>query len=148
MPKFDREQLIARLTRAGELEISGDDPVEQATYFAPGFRWHGPDGAEADYAGLSNLFAGFRDAFDDRSIRRGIMLVDGNYIACQTWIEGTFAREYKDSPVGRPLPPTGGRLSWPINNIFQFDDDGRLVEEWVQYDNRSLFRQLGVEADG
>ena len=50
------------------------------------------------------------------------------------------------APAGRPLSPTGGRLVWPITNIFQFDDDGRLIEEWVQYDNRSLFRQLGVEA--
>jgi hypothetical protein len=145
MPKFDRAGLIARLIRAGELEVSGEDPVEQATYFAPGFRWHGPDGAEADYDGLSDLFAGFRGAFDDRCIRRGIMLVEHDHIACQTWIEGTFVREYTESPLGRPLAPTGGRLIWPITNIFRFDDEGRLVEEWVQYDNLSLFRQLGVD---
>lgn len=66
-------------------------------------------------------------------------------LACQTWIEGTFTRHYAGSPVD-PLPPTGEPLVWPIHNIFQFDDQGRLLEEWVQYDNRSLLRQLGVSA--
>ena len=79
---FNREELIARLNRAGELEISGADPVEQASYFdTDKFRWHGPDGAEADYDGLAALFADFRAAFDDRSIRRGILLAEGNLMA-------------------------------------------------------------------
>jgi hypothetical protein len=29
-------------------------------------------------------------------------------------------------------------------NIFRYDDHGRLAEEWVQTDNRSRLRQLGV----
>jgi hypothetical protein len=32
-----------------------------------------------------------------------------------------------------------------LMNIFRFDDDGRIVEEWVRTDNRSLLRQLGAE---
>jgi hypothetical protein len=42
-----------------------------------------------------------RAAFDDRSIRRGIMVVEGNQMACQTWIEGTFAREFTQLKPGR-----------------------------------------------
>jgi hypothetical protein len=30
-------------------------------------------------------------------------------------------------------------------NIFRFDDDGRIAEERVRTDNRSLLRQLGAE---
>jgi hypothetical protein len=30
-------------------------------------------------------------------------------------------------------------------NIFRYDDQGRLAEEWVQTDNRSRLRQLGAE---
>ena len=29
-------------------------------------------------------------------------------------------------------------------NIFRFDDDGRLIEEWVRTDYRGLLRQLGA----
>jgi hypothetical protein len=39
-----RDDLVARLVRAGELEVSGDDQAEVDTYFAEGFRFHGPDG--------------------------------------------------------------------------------------------------------
>jgi hypothetical protein len=71
-------------------------------------------------------------------------VVEGSTMACQTWIEGTFVREFTQSPVG-PLPPTGTRVVWDLINIFRFDDDGRLTEEFVRTDNRSFLRQLGAE---
>ena len=142
--QLDREALVARLTKAGELEVLGGDPAETDSYFDPQqFRFHAPDGFETDYAGLTNYFTSVRAAFDDRSIRRGVIVVEGNFVACQTWIEGTFAHEFTQSPVGR-LPPTGQRVVFDLQNIFRFDDQGRMVEEWVQVDNRSLLRQLGA----
>jgi len=139
-----RDELVARLVRAGELEVSGEDQVEVDTYFATeDFRFHGPDGFESDYAGLSDYFASIRAAFDDRSIRRGIVVVEGLHVACQTWIEGTFVREFTQSPAGS-LPPNGQRVVWDLMNIFRFDEQGRLVEEWVRTDYRSFLRQLGA----
>jgi predicted ester cyclase len=139
-----RDQLIARLKRAGELEISGEDQAETDSYFDTAhFRFHGPDGFEADYSGLTNYFKAIRAAFDDRSIRRGIVVAERNYIACQTWIEGKFVREFRQSPAGS-LPPNGQRVVWDLSNIFRFDDQGRLVEEWVRTDYRSFLRQLGA----
>ena len=140
-----RDQLVARLIRAGELEVSGENQAEIDSYFdATRFRFHGPDGFEADYAGLMDYFKAIRAAFDDRSMRRGIIVAEGNYIACQTWIEGTFVREFTHSPVG-PLPPNGGRVVWDLLNIFRFDDQGQLVEESVRTDYRSFLRQLGAQ---
>lgn len=142
---MSRDELVARLVRAGELEVSGADQAEVDTYFAAEeFRFHGPDGFESDYAGLTDYFASIRAAFDDRSIRRGVTVVEGHQVACQTWIEGTFVREFTHSPAG-PLPPNGQRVVWDLINIFQFDDEGRLVEEWVRTDYRSFLRQLGAE---
>ncbi|MET9291058.1 ester cyclase [Streptomyces sp. NPDC003077] len=133
------------MIRAGELEISGEDLDEAATYFdTERFRFHGPDGFESDYDGLSAYFAAVREAFDDRSIRRGVVVAEGDHIACQTWIEGTFVREFTQSPVG-PLPPNGKCVTFDLINIFRFDDQGRLIEEWVRIDNRGLLRQLGAE---
>ena len=40
------------------------------------------------YDGLTEYFQSLRAAFDDRSIRRGIVVAEGAFIACQTWIEG------------------------------------------------------------
>lgn len=143
--QFTRDELVARLVRAGELEVSGEDLAEVATYFdTEKFRFHGPDGFESDFDGLNDYFAAVREAFDDRSIRRGIVVAEGDHLACQTWIEGTFVREFSHSPAG-PLPPNGERVTFDLINIFRFDDQGRLVEEWVRTDNRAFLRQLGAE---
>jgi len=137
-----RDQLVARLKRAGELLVSSEDQTETASYFDTArFRFHAPDGFDTDYSGLSNYFKAIRAAFDDRSIRRGIIVVEGNYIACQTWIEGKFVREFTQSPAGS-LPPNGQRVVWDLSNIFRLDHQGRLLEEWVRTDYRSFLRQL------
>lgn len=140
-----RGELVARLVRAGELLVNGEGRGEAASYFdVVRFRFHGPDGFESDYAGLAAYFGAIRAAFDDRSIRRGIVVVEGNFVACQTWIEGTFVREFTQSPAG-PLRPNGARVVMDLINIFQFSDDGRLVGEWVRTDYRGFLRQLGAE---
>ena len=146
MPRrYTRDQLVARLVRAGELEVSGEDQEEVDSYFDPeSFQFHGPDGFDTDYQGLTDYFRSLRAAFDDRSIRRGIIVAEGEHIACQTWIEGTFVRPFTQSPAG-PVSPTGARVVMDLMNIFRFDDDGRLVEEFVRTDYRSLLRQLGAE---
>lgn len=144
--EYTRSELIARLVRAGELMVSGEDQAEVDTYFdTESFRFHGPGGLEAAYAGLTAYFQSVRAAFDDRTIRRGIIVAEGDYIACQTWIEGTFVRPFMMSPVG-PVQPNGGRVVFDLMNIFRFDGQGRLVEEFVTTDNQGLLLQLGTEA--
>ena len=143
--RYTREELVERLIRAGELEISGENQDEAGTYFdTENFAFHAPDGFDTDYTGLTAYFRSLRAAFDDRTIRRGIIVAEGDYIACQTWIEGTFARPFTQSPAGR-LEPTGARVVMDLMNIFRFDDQGRLAEEYVRTDYRSFLRQLGAE---
>ena len=140
-----RDELVARLVRAGELEISGDSQQEVDSYFdTENFVFHGPDGSDSDYAELMEYFQSIRAAFEDRTIRRGIIVAEGDHIACQTWIEGTFTGPFTHSPVGE-LKPNGARVTWDLMNMFRFDDHGRLVEEFVRTDNRSFLRQLGAE---
>jgi predicted ester cyclase len=137
-----RAELVARLIKAGEIEVSGGDQTEIDSYFdVEAFRFHGPGGFETGYMGLNDYFGSIRAAFEDRSIRRGIMIVEGNQIACQTWIEGRFIREFTHSPIGA-IGPNGARVVWDLINIFRFDDKGRIVEEWVRTDHRSFLQQL------
>ena len=139
-----RDERVRRLIRAGEQEVTGEDEADLDAYFAPGYAFHGPDGAEMDYEGLKAYFASLRAAFDDLTISRGVIVVEGDYIACQTTIAGTFAREFTRSPIG-PLPPNGSPVVFELMNIFRYDDQGRIAEEWVQTDNRSRLRRLGAE---
>jgi len=139
--QYTRDELVARLVRAGEIEVTGEDIETVGEYFAPGFEFNGPGGFVADFKGLSDYFTSVRAGFDDRSIRRGITVVDGNTIACQTWIEGTFVREFTHSPVG-PLQPNGRRIVWQLLNIFVMDDHGRILQEWASTDNATVLEQL------
>jgi hypothetical protein len=58
--------------------------------------------------------------------------------------QATFTREFTQSPAG-PLPPNGARIVMDLINIFRFDENGRLTEEYVRTDYRSLLRQLGAD---
>ena len=143
--QLTRDELIARLVKAGELEVAGTPATEIAGYFEVGnLRFHRPDGFESDFDGLNSYFAAIRSAFEDRKIRRGIMVVEGTVVACQTWITGRFVHAFTMSPAG-PLPPNGANITMDLINIFIFTDGGRLVEEFVRTDYRSFLRQLGAE---
>ena len=141
---MSRDELVSGLVRIGEMMVTGEDQAEIDAYFAPDFTFHGPDGGESSYEGLQGYFAALRAAFDDLTIKRGIVVVEDNYVACQTTIAGTFVREFTHSPVGL-LPPNGQRVTFELANIFRYDDQGRLADEWIQTDNRSVLRQLGAE---
>ena len=144
--QYTRDELVARLVRTGEIEVTGEDIETVGDYFAPGFEFNGPGGFVADFSGLLDYFASVRAGFDDRSIRRGIIVVEGNTIACQTWIEGTFVREFTQSPVGT-LQPNGRKIVWPLLNIFVMDDHGRILREWASTDNTTVLEQLQAKPD-
>ena len=74
-------------------------------------------------------------------------VVEGNHVACQTTIAGTFLREFTRSPAG-PVPPNGNRVTFELINSFRYDDDGRVAEEWAQTDGRAVPRQPGAEGRG
>jgi predicted ester cyclase len=140
-----RDELVRGSVRVGELELTGESEAEVDTYFALDFKFHGPDGTVWDYKGLQTYFSSLRAAFDDLTIKRGIIIVEGNFVACQTTIAGTFVREFTHSPAG-PVPPNGKQVTFELTNIFRYDDETRLAEEWIQTDNRNVLRQLGVES--
>ena len=97
----------------GEQELTGEDQAGVDAYFAPDFTFHGPDGAELDYYGLKGYFASLRAAFDDLTISRGIMIVEGDYVACQTPSLGPSCvssptHRSAPIPVRRPRTNRGG----------------------------------------
>jgi predicted ester cyclase len=142
---MSRDESVARLVRAGELWMTGENPDEIRAAFSPEFTFHAP-GVEVDYDGLAAYFQSLRNAFDNRKITRGIVIVEDNYIACQTTIEGDFVREFTQSPVGS-LAPNGQHVVFELTNIFRYDDQGRIEEEHVQTDNRTVLQQLGAKND-
>ena len=72
------------------------------------------------------------------------MIAEGNLVAARATMTGIFEHEFTQSPAG-PLPPNGEKVTFRIINLFRYDDQGKLAEEWVQTDNRGLLRQLGAD---
>ena len=142
---MSRDESVARLVRAGELWMTGENPDEIRDAFSPEFTFHAP-GVQIDYDGLAAYFQSLRNAFDNLKITRGIVIVEDNYIACQTTIEGDFVREFTQSPVG-PIQPNGQHVVFELTNIFSYDEQGRIEDEYVQTDNRSLLQQLKAKRD-
>lgn len=132
------------LIRMGEVGIAREDQAAVEAFFSPAFRFHGPDGAPIGREELWAYFAACRRAFDDFQVTRQAIFSDGGaLVAARTTFSGVFARRFDASPIG-PLEPTGERVMYRINNVFRYDGDGRLTEEWAQYDSRLFLESLGV----
>jgi predicted ester cyclase len=140
-----RDDVVRGLIRIGEQAIALEDDAALDAYFANGYVLHGPDG-DLDYPTLKRYFAALRDALADFRVTREQIIVEGDFVAARTTMSGVFEREFTQSPVG-PLPPNGKPIAFHIINIFRYDDEGRLAEEWIQIDNRGVLRQLGANVD-
>jgi predicted ester cyclase len=143
MPGFTSDSPLAReLIRIGDEAIAHEDDVALRAYFTDDYVFHGP-GADLSFAELSAYFASLRAAFGGLRLVREQIIVDGNFMAARTTFSGDFTGVFTYSPIG-PVEPTGQHLEWEVIGTFRYDDDGRLAEEWVQTDYRSLLAKLGV----
>jgi predicted ester cyclase len=129
---FSQHPLAEGLVRIGETAIAREDGAALRAYFAPGYVLHRP-GGDIGFDALSSYFAALRDAFADLEIRRAILIGEGSYLAARTIFSGTFTRPFRQSPAGE-LQPTGRAVEWEVMNLFRYDAEGRLAEEWVQSD--------------
>ena len=143
MPGFISDSPLARdLIRIGDEAIARADDVALRAYFNEGYVFHGP-GRDLSFDQLSAYFASLRAAFSDLRLVREQIIADGRFLAARTTFSGNFTGIFTYSPIG-PVEPTGQHLEWQVIGIFRYDEDGRLAEEWVQTDYRSLLTKLGV----
>jgi predicted ester cyclase len=143
MPGFISDSPLARdLIRIGDEAIARVDDVALRDYYREDYVFHGP-GADLGFEELRAYFASLRAAFSQLRLVREQIIVDGDFMAARTTFSGDFTGVFTDSPIG-PVEPTGQHFEWEVMGIFQYDDEGRLAEEWVQTDYRSFLTKLGV----
>jgi predicted ester cyclase len=143
MPEpMSRSPFAEPLIRIGDIAIAREDDAALDAYFAPDFRFHGP-GGDLTYDQLKGYFAALRAAFTNLQVRRAAIIGEASYLAARTVFSGTFTSVFTQSPVGS-LQPNGQHIEWEVMNLFRYDDQGRLAEEWVQYDYRSFLQKLGA----
>jgi predicted ester cyclase len=133
---------LRALIRIGEDGIARENKGALADFFHPQYRFHGPGAAELDREGLWDYFARCRAAFDDFTVTRQAAISDGtSYIACRTRFSGRFVRPFTGMGSSS-LEPNGRMIEYRPINIFHYAVDGRLVEEWVQYDVAAFLAEL------
>ncbi|WP_127754827.1 nuclear transport factor 2 family protein [Devosia sp. 1566] len=136
--------LAEPLIRIGEKAIARENNAALDAYFSPDFIFHGP-GGDLTYPELKAYFASLRAALSGMKVERAAIIAEGNYLAARTVFSGKFDFVFTAAPGG-PLKPNGREIRWEVMNHFRFEDNGRLAEEWVQYDVRALNEQFGAPA--
>ena len=106
---------------------------------------HWPDGrtTEGIDAHIADLKALFVYAPDTRIQQHPFRISCGNLTAVTGVFEGTFTE---------PMPIGGGKTIAPTGKSFRFLmatfgrwENGKMVEEWLFWDNKTFMRQVGLE---
>ena len=80
----------------------------------------------------------FHNAFPDFFWRVEDQVAEGNKVTSRYTFGGTHQGEFFG------VAGTGKRIEITGINIDRFDEDGKLIEEWAEYDLLGAMRQLGA----
>lgn len=81
-------------------------------------------------------------AFSDMHRELGRIYTDGNIVVVQLALQGTH-----DGPLELPfgeLPATGKRMDAPCADVFELDEDGKIIRFDCYPEGSIIFAQLGV----
>ncbi len=134
MSTEEHKALVRRYLEA----IDRGDLAALDEILSPDFRYHLPGSPEPlDRAGHRHFLTTFYAACPDLSHTVEDMIVEGDRVATRATDRGTQRGELLD------IPPTGKSFTITGINIVRIAD-GRIVEEWVVFDQLGLMQQLGV----
>ena len=80
----------------------------------------------------------FRNAVPDLTYTVDDQIVEGDMVVSRYTASGTHQGEFFG------VPGSGKRIEMTGINIDRFDESGKLVEEWVEYDLLGAMRKIGA----
>jgi len=109
------------------------------TIFTPDYVSHHNDPAHLPPgpAGVKAFVAATRGGFPDLRITVDQIFAEGDQVASMWTMQGTQTGEWFGTP------PTGKRARWVGVVITRFAD-GKIAEDWYNFDQLSLLMQLGI----
>jgi steroid delta-isomerase-like uncharacterized protein len=124
-------QQLIRLQESGDLNT-----VDQV--IAPNWVNHDPSLPPLQgYEGFRQLTMAFRSAFPDMRIEIEDILAEGDKVAARLRLRGTNSGSFQG------MPPTGKVVDATGTGIFRVVD-GRVTDNWVNFDMLGLLQQLGI----
>jgi predicted ester cyclase len=134
-----QRELLYRIAEDG-LTAGDFDLVNEL--IAEDFVVHSPVG-DLDREGFIGFMQALRASLSDFTITRDAVIVEGECAATRATISGRFDGADFASPMG-VLPPNGEMVTIVLQTFHDFDDEGRIVEEWAIFDLLGFFTQLGA----
>lgn len=108
---------------------------------APGYVGHDPAAPDQQGpGGVKDFVTGYLAAFPDGSITIEEQLADGDLVATRWTGRGTQQGELMG------IPPTGKQVTISGITISRVEN-GKVVEEWSNWDTLGMLQQLGVVPD-
>jgi steroid delta-isomerase-like uncharacterized protein len=109
-----------------------------ADALAPGYQGHFGGNPEAlDVEGMRDFALGFFAALADVEHRVESLVADDRQAAARITVRG----RHVGTLMG--VPATGKAVALPALNMYRFED-GRIAEQWIQFDSLGLMAQLGA----
>ena len=121
-------------------EIANQERVEERVdeVYPPDVVWHMPEGELRGIEEAKQYVSTFLGAFPDASFSVEDLIAEGDKVVSRFTARGTHQGETEEFG-----PPTGRQLEQEGITIHRIED-GKIVEEWSQYDNLSILQQLGL----
>jgi steroid delta-isomerase-like uncharacterized protein len=127
-----RREFEEMFCQGGELDSAGE-------FYAPDYVLHEPTSGEVRGLEAARLFAAaYREAFPDLQSAIEDQVAEGDKVVSRFRGRGTHLGETQDFG-----PATGNRIEITGITIDRFAD-GRIVEEWTNYDALGLLQQIGL----
>jgi len=107
----------------------------------PDFVCYDPNSEAGEVRGADTIkeeIGWFRTAFPDLTYTIEDQIAEGDKVVSRYVLSGTHQGEFFG------VAPTGNRVEITGINIDRFDESGKMVEEWPEYDLLGAMRQLGA----
>lgn len=126
------QQIYDDVFIAGNLDLM--DTVYAADYVNHGF---GDDLTRDDFK--ANV-AAMRAALPDFAVTVEVLIAENDWAASRVIFSGTFENEWV--MADQTIAPTGEPVSWALNVLHRFNDEGQIVEDFTAFDSLGLLIQL------
>ena len=104
---------------------------------APNYMFHGPENEGHGPEFFKQFVAAERAAMPDLHFAIDFMVGEGDYVAVQYIMTGTFLNKLGD------VEPTGKKLNSKGVVMYRFEN-GRQAEAWSYQNQFAVYRQLGI----